>query len=764
MSMKKLISLILSLCMIATFVNVPVIAANATSNSGETTLFSDNFESYTSGVTFYVNTYGKYWENILSSSKFQMFAGLGGGSATATGYAGESVPANIAQIATADESGIGTGRSLKITSQFQAKKNQMTRYSGITESAVNDKILVFKTTFKVPKFVGFADGVGVYLATEGYGEPVSSNTKIHISSEATDKAGELMYLGARANTTDWTKFYANLGNGTTCNQLWTFGEKVADLQAGTTYTYTVTMTPNEETGKYDVETDLNGTKLALGQSAYASSSTVPTIEAMKGYTTVKMMHMVHEWYFNVAYCNNNIANMGSTTIGVTNAEGKYDNSRTVAYFDDMSLTAKKNEKVVFADDFEGYEAGALTGSTGWGRKLATNYDRDDFTWMCGSNTDYSADATLSSWIKSAATPADTAVIAQNTGVGTGKALKITGQPGIQNYSLAKQSNIDASIASKYMEFHANFKAPMSGVMGEGFGVWVLADGTQTDPEILYLSGNSVISTGTGTGSYLKGELMYVGSRTDLRTTQKTSLGSRATYLYVLGEKIARLNPDAAYDLKVILKPNEAGSYTGAVVLNGTTYSLAGTNMPTQAEFATFKRLYATPISRAWTMQNGGGEIWDTTVRPADMINENGYIMGRTIGVLDNLSLVAASEGNLPVADTAANMKAIDTSWTSTSTSFINAVATFEGTTATVELRSDKTSAYTPCIFVAAYDNNDALIYFVLNKSTVVPALGTETATITGLPEDCAYVKVFVWDTTENLDPVTECCIVPEIDN
>ncbi len=756
MNMKKLISLILSLCMIATFVNVPVIA-NATSNSGETTLFSDNFEGYTSVVPFQPDGYGKYYADNLNSNQFQLFAGLGGNSATTapTGFSEVAVPGNIAKIATATESGIGTGSSLKITAQFQAKCNQFTRYSGITESAISDKKLVFKTTFKVPKFVGFADGVGVYLAPESYAEPyVSSNTAGHLSANATYKDGELMYLGARQ---------ASAAATTSMNQLWTFGEKVADLQAGATYTYTVTMTPNEATGKYNVETDLNGTKLTLGQDAYTASSTVPTIDAMKTFTTVRVVRMVHEWYFSVAYCKSSLANnIASTTIGVTNAEGKYDNNRTVAYFDDMSLTAKKNEKTVFADDFEGYETGALTGSTGWGRKLATNYDRDDFTWMCGSNTDYSANATLSDWIKSTATPADTAVIAENTGVGTGNALKITGQPGIENYSLAKQSNIDSSVASKYMEFHANFKAPMSGVMGEGFGVWVLPDGTQANPEILYLSGDTEITAGTGTK--LKGELMYVGSRTDLRTITKTSLGSRATYLYVLGEKIARLNPDAVYDLKVILNPNESGSYTGAVVLNGTTYSLAGTNMPTQAEFATFKRLFATPISRAWTMQNGGGEIWDTTVRPADMINENGYIMGRTIGVLDNLSLIAASEGDLPVADVAANMKAIDTSWTSTASSFVNAVATVEGTTATVELRSDKTSAYTPCIFVAAYDNNDTLTHFVSNKTTVVPALGTETATITGLPENYAYVKVFVWDITENLDPVTECCRVPEIDN
>ena len=155
MKMKKSISWILSIAIGCSFVNAPMVGYSAAGSSQVTTvLFEDDFDSYENGVGFASDTYGKYWANNLASDKFKLFAGLGGGVATATGFSGDSVPSEIAQIATADESGIGTGSSLKITSQFQAKKNQLTRYSGITETAIADKNLVFKTTFTVPEFVG----------------------------------------------------------------------------------------------------------------------------------------------------------------------------------------------------------------------------------------------------------------------------------------------------------------------------------------------------------------------------------------------------------------------------------------------------------------------------------------------------------------------------------------------------------------------------------------------------------------------------------
>ena len=749
--MKKIISLMLSLSIIASVVTFTQITAGAASipAPAETVLFSDDFEGYTNdegkgAFNFYSSGYGKYYNNAELSERFRLFAGLAGGTydAVPAGYSSLPEPKKVMQIALASTSGIGSGNSLKVAGELLVKGNQLTKKIGITESAINGKKLVFETSFTVPTFVGFGDAVGLYLAPFSTASSNSSANDIHKSGTANCKAGELMYLGARLDQGKTT---------TKKNELWTFGEKVADITPGTEYTYTVTMTPNTTTGKYDVVTDLNGTKLTLGQSDYSASSTVPAVADVATFATVQVLRAVHPTYFGWGYCNNNFTdNISKNTLGVTTNEGKYDNDRTVAYFDDMSLKAVNIQDVVFKDDFEDYEVGKLVGTYGWSKKLATNYDIDKFTWMCGGTVDYKSNSQFSDWVKSAPTPANTALIEQNTGVGTGKALKITGQIGINDYSLAKRSNLNAEMASRQLEFRAEFKAPISGVMGEGFGVWVLPDGTQANPELLTLSNRTDIPAGTG--DYIKGELMYVGSRTDLREISKTSPASRATYLYVFGEKVARLNPDATYDLKVTLTPSGTG-YTGAVTLNGITYSLAGTNMPTQAQLATYKRLFATPISRAWMMYNAGGEMWDSSVRPADMVNENGYIMGRTIGILDNISLLAKKDITSVEVTASANMISIDKDWTSKGNSFIDALASVNGTTATVEIRSNRAQATTPAVLAAAYDGSDRVLNVVMNTTTTVGATDAETVTLSGLQEGYEKVRVFVWD-IDSMAPYT----------
>ena len=241
--------------------------------------------------------------------------------------------------------------------------------------------------------------------------------------------------------------------------------------------------------------------------------------------------------------------------------------------------------------------------------------------------------------------------------------------------------------------------------------------------------------------------MYVGSRQDLEAEGALSFPAiRATYLYVFGEEVARLNPDAVYDVKVTLTPTTEGGYTGAVALNGRNIALKGTNLPTQADMATYKRLYATPISNVWIMHNGGGAMWSETTRPADMVNpETGYIFGRTFGVLDNIYLCAQETEAVAAADAAVNMAAINTGWESKATSFVSALATVSGTTATVEVRSDKTTAITPVIMAAAYDENGTLMNVVMDDKTTVAPFGKEVATLSGLAEGYTTVKVFVWD-------------------
>ena len=775
--MKKFISLMLSLSVVASPMTVASFNAHAATIPQDrvTTLFSDDFEGYANGFTN--NIWGGAAPTVAElsgSMEFKVYSHHEISASREECYTEKSVISEVAQIATTENSGIGSGSSLMITAQSGVQEYQLVKASGITADEAN-KTLVFTTKFKVPNFVGYCDGVGMYLAAPADNKYVSiSNTwNLNCWAETESFPGELMYLGSRptlANSTAWWKPRYDIENRH--NQLWTFGEKVADLTPGTAYTYTITMTPDGN-GGYTVTTNLNGTVKELGKEAEPNRSAIPTEAEMSNFTAVQVMRISHPYYFMTEHTRSDSAEKLSTwlseghgsTLGITTAEGKYNNDRVVAYFDDMSLKSVAPSGVVFSDDFEGYNTGRISGYKNWWNKKATLYDNDTFKWMNGNTTDYSAQTKYSSWIKEALdTEAgtgpeanDMALIAEETGVGSGKALKITGQIGVENYSLAKKSNLDtADIAGKQLVFGADFKAPISGVMGEGFGVWVAPDDTTVDgnvenPAIEYISNDMTI--GNGTSAIIKGEFMYVGSRNNVQNGKMALPGARATYLYVFGEEVIRLNPDANYDVKVILTPNGDG-YTGSVAINGRNIALNGTNLPTQAEIATFKRLYANPISHIALMNDLGGEMWTEAARPSDMVNsETGYIFGRTIGILDNIYLCAQETAEVPAADVAANMVSVNKNWTSKGTSFINAYATVSGTTATVEVRSDKTTAVTPVVMAAAYDSQDKLMNVVLDDTKTVQSFGKETVTLNGLAEGYTTVKVFVWD-MEDIYPYT----------
>ena len=774
--MKKFISLMLSLSVVAsamTFVQTNISAATIPTPK-ETTLFSDDFEGYAEGIPSNIG----YWsqptvEDVSGTTDFKVYSHDVLNNSKSECYTEANI-SKIAQIETAENSGIGSGSSLMITAQSGAQQHQLIKASGITEDEAN-KTLVFVTKFKVPNFVGYCDGVGVYLAASAnnkYVSDITTDSLLHRWPQESRFPGELIYLGSRpslANSTVWWNPRHDVA--TNHNQLWTFGEKIATLTQGTEYIYTITMTPDGN-GGYSVITNLNGEVKELGLEATPNRSAIPTVEEMATFTAVRIARLSNPYSFMTEHAKTDQATVltewlttgHGSTLGITTADGKYNNDRVVAYFDDMSLKSVTPSGVVFSDDFESYSTGIIKGYRNWWNKGVANYEYDTFRWMNGGQpTDYSTHELIGAWIKEALTKDENgntltgpeannvAVIEENAGAGNGKALKFTGQPGIENYSMAKKSNLDtADIAGKQLVFGADFKAPISGVMGEGFGVWVAvddttADGTVEKPAIEFVSGDSKIAKGTS--NFVKGEFMYVGSRQDLEAEGALSFSAiRATYLYVFGEEVARLNPDAVYDVKVTLTPTAEGGYTGAVTLNGRNIALKGTNLPTQADMATYKRLYATPISNVWIMHNGGGAMWSETTRPADMVNpETGYIFGRTIGVLDNIYLCAQETEAVAAADAAVNMAAINTGWESKATSFVSALATVSGTTATVEVRSDKTTAITPVIMAAAYDENGTLMNVVMDDKTTVAPFGKEVATLSGLAEGYTTVKVFVWD-------------------
>ncbi len=681
MKMRKRISCLLSAAIAVSLVNIPLhkYLADVSVPANATILFQDDFENYTNGFTQNISSWRKpSVSEISGTTAFAVYGHSGAPTSNVTYYSPAADASKIMQIG----QGIDGSNSLMITAQSGFQQHQLIKASGITAQDAN-KTLVFTTKFKVPKFVGFGDGAGVYLAAKKSEsalvyESNSAEPTIHRTDSKANKDGELIYLGSRPSSNRTDAWGAYWDVSTRHNQLWTFGEKVADLTPDTEYTYTITMTPNNA-DKYDVKVNLNGTEYTLSNSAYSASSTIPTIAQMAEFTAVRVMRMSHPYNFRIAYTNkaeeSALADWLSTghgsTLGITTADNKYNNDRVVAYFDDMAMysqdviatptptvaptavptavptatptvapttvptatptAALPSDGTVFSDDFESYTT--IPGNAGWGNQSPSNYENQTFKWFSGPTSAVSG--AITAYFDKAGTESNISQIVTDSGVGTSKALKITGQPYAQHYTMAKKSNLDtADISDKQLVFSVKFKAPSSTVIGEGFGVWVMNDKDASN--VYYISDDTGIIDGS---AKLQNELLYVGARANGANTP--------VKIYAFGEAVATVDANTVYDYKVTLTPDNSGKYIASVTYNGITKQLEGTNVPTQAQIKTFNRLHISPTLHEWRVWDKGYSQNINAV-PASAKDADGhYIVGRTVALIDDVKMLAQTSAGVP---------------------------------------------------------------------------------------------------------------------
>ena len=689
MKMRKRISCLLSAAIAVSLVNIPLhkYLADVSVPANATILFQDDFEGYLNGFT---HTTGKPTaDNVNGATLFADYSLAEADAPKGETYTPAANPANISQIASSETAGIGSGSLLMITAQSGSKEHQLIKASGITAQAAS-KALVFTTKFNVPDFVGYCDGVGIYLASKNNNNEYVSNSNtwnLHCWASSESFAGELMYLGSRptlANSTAWWKPRYDVENKH--NQLWTFGEKVADLTPGTAYTYTVTMIPDDN-GSYTVTTNLNGTVKELGKEAEPNRLTIPTQTEMGEFTAVRIMRLSHLYYFMTEHTRADSADALSTwfstghgsTLGITTADNKYNNDRVVAYFDDMAMysqdviatptptvapttaptavptvaptavptatptvapttvptatptAAPPSDGTVFSDDFESYTT--IPGNAGWGNQSPSNYENQTFKWFSGPTSAVSG--AITAYFDKAGTESNISQIVTDSGVGTSKALKITGQPYAQHYTMAKKSNLDtADISDKQLVFSVKFKAPSSTVIGEGFGVWVMNDKDASN--VYYISDDTGIVDGS---AKLQNELLYVGARANGANTP--------VKIYAFGEAVATVDANTVYDYKVTLTPDNSGKYIVSVTYNGITKQLEGTNVPTQAQIKTFNRLHISPTLHEWRVWDKGYSQNINAV-PASAKDADGhYIVGRTVALIDDVKMLAQTSAGVP---------------------------------------------------------------------------------------------------------------------
>ena len=730
MNFRKVLALCMSVILpILTLIVLTPSVIEAAELNFSTVLFSDDFEQYTqpeSGNPIFwgdgSNISVTYDNNYF---KYTNYAGVNTEQKNDT-YNPFMTEGTLAKhIQFVEGKSVGSGKSMTVTSQGFIDYAGVIKQTNITSEKIDGKKLTFSLDFNVNRmFIG--EGYGVWLAKYQNNRIVPDQMENRTIQTATleEETGKQLLVIAPIVKDGKPQIYA-------------LGQRVGEVEYNTEYTYTLELTPDGN-GGYTAAAYLNGNILDT------VTNNILTMEDVAECKYVMMSPISHKW----TIYDRQFGRKPTDDSGNKN----YQNDIDIISVDNLSMKATVvGVSAIFNDDFEDYSGNPV--NKGQWAKKASNFDGDLFQYQYGDENDFTSNPSYSLWINDVSNGAqDIAIIESDTGVGDGKALKFTGQVGVTNYALAKPSNLDKKdIGGKQLEFHADFKAPTSGIMGEGFGIWVATDDNDGTNDVIRYISSDINLTGNDDYELKKGELMFVGTRR--AATVPTAVGARATYLYVFGKEVARLNPDATYDFCLTLVPKETG-YKGFVSLNGRVIELDENSLPTCEELATYKRLYVNPLSRAWTMHDLGA-MKKTEGRPADAIDTDGmYKMGRTLGIIDNVSMIAVDNISEPVVDSTVNMTAAEYDWTSKGTSFINAYANIIGTTAIIEIYSDRTEIYTPVIVAASYDSDNNMVACAVNKTTDIPALGRNKVIFSGLPKNCTYVKFLIWDTFENITPIT----------
>ena len=285
------------------------------------------------------------------------------------------------------------------------------------------------------------------------------------------------------------------------------------------------------------------------------------------------------------------------------------------------------QTVLFSDDFDsGYAGGIISKHSGndYTNLTGTEFETSNAIGVRdGSDYFYSNMEKLGNGDK-------TFVLKDNAGIGSGKALNVTTQAGLNSCSwMIKNSGIDAeNISGKELTFTADFMVPSDNGFNWGNGAIVYLDEKGTDHNMP----TTRWSFGVGTDwayisdSFKSKTLLGIESERDKKTP----------CVFAFGEKLADIEVGKAYSYKLILTPNGEGGYTAKAEINGVIHELSGTNLPTVDKMTGYQ--FAMIAEKA-----------NPNYINANYSENNKYQNDKTIALLDNLCFTASEPA--PESDT-----------------------------------------------------------------------------------------------------------------
>ena len=277
--------------------------------------------------------------------------------------------------------------------------------------------------------------------------------------------------------------------------------------------------------------------------------------------------------------------------------------------------------VLFFDDFDnGYKNNIIT------RHMSS----DDYTNLTGNDFELSASIGIkensnyfySDKMETPGNADNTFKIKENSEIGSGRALDVTTQAGLNSCSwLIKNSGITyESISSKALVFTANFMVPSDNGLNGGNGVVVYLD------EIEGNMPTTKWSFGIGMDWAYTNKLK---SKTLLDI--EAMRGQTTPCVFAFGEKLAEIEAGKIYKYKLILTPDLEGDYTARAEINNTVIELNDRNIPGVETISSNQFVMVAEKSNPYLIQNS-------------YTGENGdkYKNDKTIALLDNLSMTAVS--------------------------------------------------------------------------------------------------------------------------
>ena len=608
MKFKRLLSFFVVAAVAATTITIPAAADSA---SAPTVLFSDDFDNgYENGIISKHS--GNNYTN-LTGAEFEKSNAIGVSNDLSYFYSNmESLGNGDKTFVLKDNAGVGSGKALNVTTQAGLNScSWMIKKSGITSENIGGKELTFTANFMIPTDNGYIRGNGVFVYLDNLGNATEDGTG-QIMPSTRYQFGQSLDWQSNESADFKSKILLGIEtegyDKTPC--VFAFGEKLADIEVGKTYSYKLILTLNGD-GGYIAKAKINGVIHEL------SGANLPTVDKMTGYQFAMIGEKANPYIISASVEENS----------------KYQNDKTIALLDDLCFTASEpapESDTLFSDDFSGYTGEYIAKAE---QNKLEYYDTNSF--IVRNNV-------ASGQWKAKINDVDTVVVSRSEhperiaklvdsvfGSSKGKSLQLTSQGLVVNGSIYKRSNItETKIGGKALVFSAKFMIPSKGMYNRGVGFAAglsPANSDGTAPDAVCTDVNHQISE-----NYLKNKYKL--------------FSAQGTKFSVFGKEIDNLEIDTEYNFTLKMIPDENNSeYRVFAKLNDYEVEVFSNDTPTVNEMKVFKYAYI-------ALHNHGWYTYANSEKNADGTSK--YASDKPLVYMDDIKLESKEKNEVIVPDVA----------------------------------------------------------------------------------------------------------------